>query len=185
MKLLIALVVVVSLAACSTGADKNKTDVLVIGGGGAGLVAAITAAEAGKNVILVEKMMAVGGNTIISATGITASDTYLHTESGIPFTKEDHFKKTMETGKNLANPELVNILVDSSADAVQWLADLGLKLKVRSEQEPFWLVPVEGHYGSQFVGVLLNKANGLENLEIRTESKAGNYLSKTEKSSVL
>ena len=172
MKLLIALVVVVSLAACSTGADKNKTDVLVIGGGGAGLVAAITAAEAGKNVILVEKMMAVGGNTIISATGITASDTYLHTESGIPFTKEDHFKKTMETGKNLANPELVNILVDSSADAVQWLADLGLKLKVRSEQEPFWLVPVEGHYGSQFVGVLLNKANGLKNLEIRTESKA-------------
>jgi fumarate reductase flavoprotein subunit len=171
-KSLIALTLVITLAACSTGSKVTKTDVLVIGGGGAGLVASVTAAEAGKNVILVEKMAAVGGNTIISATGITASDTYLHTEAGIPFTKEDHFKRTMETGKNLANPELVNILVNSSADAVQWLADLGLKLKVRSDKEPFWLVPVEGHYGSQFVGVILNKANEFKNLEIRTSSKA-------------
>ncbi len=171
-KLLLITVLAVSLAACSTGPKVTKTDVLIIGGGGAGLVAAITAAEAGKKVILVEKMSAVGGNTIISATGITASDTFLHQESGIAFTKEDHFKRTMETGKNLANPELVQILVDESADAIQWLSDLGLALKVRSEKEPFWLVPVEGHYGSQLVGVLLNKANQLKNLEIRTKTKA-------------
>jgi len=171
-KLLITLTLVVTLAACSTGSKVTKTDVLVIGGGGAGLVAAITAAESGKNVILVEKMTAVGGNTIISATGITASDTYLHTESGISFTKEDHFKRTMDTSKNLANPELVNILVNSSADAIQWLADLGLNLKVRSDKEPFWLVPVEGHYGSQLIGVLINKANQFKNLEIRTKTKA-------------
>lgn len=171
-KIFLIAVLAVSLAACSTGLKVTKTDVLIIGGGGAGLVAAITAAEAGKNVILVEKMSAVGGNTIISATGITASDTYLHQESGISFTKEDHFKRTMDTGKNLANPELVQILVDESASAIQWLSDLGLKLKVRSEKEPFWLVPVEGHYGSQFVGVLLNKANQFKNLQILTKTKA-------------
>ena len=58
-KSLIALTLVITLAACSTGSKVTKTDVLVIGGGGAGLVASVTAAEAGKNVILVEKMAAV------------------------------------------------------------------------------------------------------------------------------
>jgi len=171
-KVVLVSLLIFALAACASADKKTKTDVLVIGGGGAGLVSAITAANAGKNVILVEKMSALGGNTIISATGITASDTKYHTESGISFTKEDHFKRTMETGKNLANPELVEILVNRSSDAIDWLTDLGLKLKVRSEKEPFWLVPVEGHYGSQLVGVLINEANQYKNLEVRTKTKA-------------
>ena len=41
-------------------------DVVVVGAGGAGLAAAITAAENGASVILVEKMSNVGGNTLIS-----------------------------------------------------------------------------------------------------------------------
>ncbi|HAM62976.1 MAG: hypothetical protein A2Y20_08160 [Firmicutes bacterium GWF2_51_9] len=171
-KVLLAGILVFALAACS-GKDKEiKTDVLVIGGGGAGLVSAITVAEAGKKVILVEKMSALGGNTIISATGITASDTKYHEDAGISFTKEDHFKRTMETGKNLANPALVQILVNKSSEAIDWLTELGLKLKVRSEAEPFWLVPVEGHYGSQLIGVLINEANQYDKLDVRTKTKA-------------
>lgn len=162
-----------SLVGC-TGSDNKdiKTDVLIIGGGGAGLVAAIEAASNGAKVILVEKMPAVGGNTIISATGITASDTVLHTQQGISFTKADHLKRTMDTSKNLANQELVSILVNSSSDAIDWLIELGVKLKVRSEAEPFWIVPVEGHYGAQLVGAFVKEAQNYKNLEIRTNTKA-------------
>ncbi len=120
--LTIALLLVVSLfAGCAKEAvqptpktEVNSdvvTDVLVIGGGGAGLVSAITAAEEGANVILVEKLSAVGGNTIISATGTTASDTKIHEAAGITFTVQDHIEKTMKEGKDLPNLELVTILV--------------------------------------------------------------------------
>ena len=46
--------------------SEYTADVLVVGGGGAGLTAAIEAADAGANVMLIEKMPRVGGNTLIS-----------------------------------------------------------------------------------------------------------------------
>ena len=42
------------------------TDVVIVGGGGAGLAAAVTATDAGASVILLEKMAALGGNTLAS-----------------------------------------------------------------------------------------------------------------------
>lgn len=49
-------------------------DVVVLGGGGAGLTAAITAAQNGAKVILVEKSAALGGNTLIAGQGFNAAD---------------------------------------------------------------------------------------------------------------
>ena len=49
-------------------------DVVVVGGGGAGLTAAITAAQQGAEVILIEKAGALGGNTLIAGQGFNASD---------------------------------------------------------------------------------------------------------------
>lgn len=51
------------------------TDILVIGGGGAGFSAAITAAQEGKNVILIEKSSFLGGNTLMAGDAINAVDT--------------------------------------------------------------------------------------------------------------
>ncbi|WP_026477761.1 FAD-dependent oxidoreductase [Alkaliphilus transvaalensis] len=147
------------------------TDVLVIGGGGAGLVSAITAAESGANVILVEKMPAVGGNTIISATGMTASDTRLHEEAGIPFTVQDHIDRTMKEGKDLPNLELVTVLAENSNAGLEWLESLGLEYKL-NEKEPWWIVPVEGHYGSLMVDAYRKEAAKHSNLEIRVNTAA-------------
>ncbi len=49
-------------------------DVVVIGGGGAGLTAAITAAQNGASVVLIEKGGALGGNTLIAGQGFNAAD---------------------------------------------------------------------------------------------------------------
>ena len=49
-------------------------DVVVIGGGGAGLTAAITAAQNGASVVLIEKAGALGGNTLIAGQGFNAAD---------------------------------------------------------------------------------------------------------------
>lgn len=49
-------------------------DVVVVGGGGAGLTAAITAAQHGASVVLIEKGGALGGNTLIAGQGFNAAD---------------------------------------------------------------------------------------------------------------
>lgn len=55
--------------------DIEKTaDVIIIGGGGAGLSAAISAHENGAKVIVLEKMSRVGGNTMISGSAYNAAD---------------------------------------------------------------------------------------------------------------
>ena len=56
--------------------DETKaTDVVIIGAGGAGMTAAITAAQAGKKVIIVEKAEIVGGNSSKATGGMNASET--------------------------------------------------------------------------------------------------------------
>ncbi|QUH24627.1 flavocytochrome c [Serpentinicella alkaliphila] len=178
--LLISLILVFSLIVVGCSSNKqpasnkpevsNSADVLVNGGGGAGLVSAITAAENGAKVILVEKMPMIGGNTIISATGLTASDTELHEEAGVPFTVEDHIKRTMETGNNLPDENLVRILAENSNEAYEWLVSLGLSYKL-NEKEPWWIIPSEGHFGSLLVGAYQKEAQRL-GVDVRVNTTA-------------
>jgi len=57
------------------GADEIwDTDVLVVGGGGAGFSAAITAAQQGASVILIEKGSVLGGNTLVAGAAYNAVD---------------------------------------------------------------------------------------------------------------
>ncbi|HSV56123.1 MAG TPA: FAD-dependent oxidoreductase, partial [Magnetospirillaceae bacterium] len=53
---------------------RQTVDVVVIGGGGAGLSAAVTAHQAGASVLVLEKMPQVGGNTIIAAGAFNTSN---------------------------------------------------------------------------------------------------------------
>ncbi|WP_300925944.1 FAD-binding protein, partial [Turicimonas muris] len=50
------------------------TEVLVVGSGGAGLASAVSAAEAGAKVTVIEKLAFVGGNTMISSGYFNAVD---------------------------------------------------------------------------------------------------------------
>ena len=50
-------------------------DVVIVGAGGAGMVAAITAAQAGKSVVLLEGQSIVGGNTVRATGGMNAAKT--------------------------------------------------------------------------------------------------------------
>lgn len=54
--------------------EVKEADVIVVGGGGAGLAAATAALEEGASVVLIEKMPALGGNTLISGAAINAAD---------------------------------------------------------------------------------------------------------------
>jgi len=58
------------------GEDVLRTcDVVIVGAGGAGMTAAITAADAGKSVVIVESQSMVGGNSVRATGGMNASKT--------------------------------------------------------------------------------------------------------------
>ena len=99
----------------------TKCDIVIIGAGGAGLVAATEASLRGAKTIVLEKSPIVGGNTNFSTGGINASYTKEQKRLGIEDSPEVFYQDTMRGGKNLNDPELVRTLVDNSAAMVEWL----------------------------------------------------------------
>lgn len=106
----------------------ENTDVLVIGAGGSGHIAAISAFGAGAKVILLEKMPISGGNSQLAAGGMNAAETTYQKAQKIPDTKQSMYEDTMKGGKNISKPELVRVLADKSADSMAWLNTIGAKL---------------------------------------------------------
>ena len=111
-----------------TNIERIKTDVVVIGAGGAGLTAAIEAHDAGTSVIIIEKMPVAGGNTVRATAGMNAADTKFQEEAGIEDSADVFYTDTMKGGYETNDPELVKYLTDNSADAIDWLDSMGIPL---------------------------------------------------------
>ena len=77
--------------------ETTDADVIVIGAGGAGMNAALTAAAAGKSVIILEKLPSIGGNTQVSGGGMAAPCNWLQQEEGIEDSPE-LFEQDIITG---------------------------------------------------------------------------------------
>src|SRR4051794_32618512 len=96
--------------------DELAADVLVIGGGGSGLAAAISAAETGATVLLLEKNGRLGGTTGLSIGSITATGTDLQKQAAIQDSPQEHFEDMALFAGELAakdNIELRRILVEN------------------------------------------------------------------------
>ena len=74
-----------------------ETDVLVVGAGGAGMTAAINATQAGREVLIVEKMPYAGGNSTKATGGMNAAGTKYQQE--IEFTNAKGVENTLKTAK--------------------------------------------------------------------------------------
>ncbi|KPV61825.1 MAG: L-aspartate oxidase [Candidatus Bathyarchaeota archaeon BA1] len=99
------------------------TDVLVIGGGGAGLRASIEARRQGVEVLLASKTLAgLASCSIFSGGAFTAAFGTM--------TKENHFRTTITTGKLINDQGLVEVLVDEAVSRLLELREFGVKLSI-------------------------------------------------------
>ena len=95
------------------------TDVLVIGGGGAGTTAAIAAAEAGARVLIATKLRHGDSNTIMAEGGMQVADQ----ECDSPV---QHYLDIMGGGHFTNDPDLVEALVMEGPVVLRWLEELGM-----------------------------------------------------------
>lgn len=167
----------IGLAAVEKEADIEKTaDVIIIGAGGAGLAAAVTAHQDGASVIVVEKMPKVGGNTILAGGALNAVDEGSETAIANKDSVELHYTQTLEGGDNQGDPALVRTMVDSAWDGVKWLKGLGMEFKpgvftVTGGMWPRAHKPVEP-VGSGFFKTYDAYIAANENIEIMLNTKA-------------
>jgi fumarate reductase (CoM/CoB) subunit A len=97
-----------------------ETDVLIVGGGAAGTMAAFECAEAGAPVIQVTKGRATSGTTTVARGGFAAA-------LGKDDSPELHFQDILKYGGELIDPELTRVwvydIVDVVRDLISWGAD--------------------------------------------------------------
>ncbi len=98
-------------------------DIVIIGAGGAGLTAAIEAKNAGADVIVLEKMPMVGGNTLISGAEYAAANNWLQKKEGIEDNVEQHVQDTLKGGDFKAKEELVRVMAENALAGAEWLRD--------------------------------------------------------------
>ncbi len=106
-------------------AASETWDLIVVGGGSAGLPCAIFAAQQGARVLVVDRAHRLGGTLDRSIGQIAAAGTRLQAEQGIEDSPQAHFDDIMRISHGKVDTELVGVFVKEAAKTIDWFCDHG------------------------------------------------------------
>ena len=108
--------------AVSTEVVELETDVVVVGGGAAGMAATLRLTELGKKVVLLEKAASLGGAIGVSGGNQVVSGSKLQAEAGVTNdTAQSMYDDFMKNGANLNVPELLTLYAENVGPTTDWL----------------------------------------------------------------
>lgn len=129
---LVVLSLVVGASAAVAFSPEMETNVIVVGGGLAGLSAAVAALDGGADVILVEKMPFLGGSSLLSGGGILAAESHIQKEYGMTQTKEELEEYWYEQQAFTAapdgypDPDFVGLAINEAPQTIRFLDNSGV-----------------------------------------------------------
>jgi fumarate reductase flavoprotein subunit/urocanate reductase len=156
---------------------ETAVDVVVIGAGGAGYAAAITAAKEGRKVVLLEKLGITGGDTVLSGGAMAVPGNYFQKLEGIEDSVERMVQDMLVGGDNIGDPALVEIIANNAYDSMLWLTFEGGV--AWQPYERFFgghsvsraLIPM-GNHGGELIVKLDMRASDVKSLTIARNMKA-------------
>ncbi|SEM77062.1 fumarate reductase flavoprotein subunit [Ligilactobacillus sp. WC1T17] len=163
----------------------KKADIIVVGAGCAGLVAAIQARELHQKVIVLEKMAQAGGNSMRASSGMNAAETIPQLKAGVIDDWHAFYAETLKGGGYLNDPSLLEYFASHSALAIDWLAAHGIILddltitggmSVKRTHRPHSMAPV----GAFLIKHLLKRAQELD-IPVICQTKVQKLLQKDDR----
>jgi len=146
--------------------EKIQSDVLIIGGGGAGFMAAYECSKYGKKVVVVNKgKLGHSGCTIMAPGGMAGVD---RRWSKSVDSVEQHFLDTLQAGSLINNQKLVDLIVSRAARVILEMESMGALWEKDKSGEKYLLrnggghtharsVYLEDHIGREIIRVLLDE----------------------------
>lgn len=155
--------------------SEREAEIVIIGAGGTGLAAAVTAGQEGASVIVLETNGFAGGNLLVSGGVYNSPEPEMQAKQGIEDSPELFVQQTLAGGDNIANPELVRILAYNALDGLNWLKELGNEFEDQVIQAPGALHPrshnTTAPLGSGIIKTYLEHIDKMDNVEILYETK--------------
>lgn len=155
--------------------SEREAEIVIIGAGGTGLAAAVTAGQEGASVIVLETNGFAGGNLLVSGGVYNSPEPEMQAKQGIEDSPELFMQQTLAGGDNIANPELVRILAYNALDGLNWLKELGNEFEDQVIQAPGALHPrshnTTAPLGSGIIKTYLEHIDKMDNVEILYETK--------------
>lgn len=126
-------VITISLTSCGdqkTTVEKTTVeyDVVIVGGGAAGLAAAIEAAEAGVSVALMEKMPMLGGSTLLSGGIVYGTGFTMQKEASVDDSVDALVQYWSDRADGLNDKDFLRFVAERSGATIDWLIDLGAEM---------------------------------------------------------
>ena len=106
-----------------------QAEVVVVGGGGAGLSAAMTAERTLPASIVLEKVGSPGGSTAM-AHDIFGIESPVQKRAWFDTSREGIFKVHMDWTHWTVDPRIVRAFIDKSGDTIAWLEDMGVRFQL-------------------------------------------------------
>lgn len=153
-----------------TYADKShEADVIIVGGGMAGMSAALSCVQNGLSVILLEQKEFLGGNALTATGTYLLGNTSVQAAQGIEDDPETFYNWILETIDN-ADPELARMLVDNSQNLVDFFEANGLTFDYEYMKATTNSDIPRGHQivpnGAESVGIMIDVINA-NNVDVR------------------
>lgn len=119
-----------SMMTSSIWRSTRSSNIVIIGGGAAGMAAALEASSNHSgDIYLLESTSKIGGNSAKASSGMNGCCTSIQEEQGVMDSTDMFRDDTLRTGKDMADPSLIDKLVNESSSAVSFVCNLGLPLR--------------------------------------------------------
>ena len=152
--------------------EELSADVVIIGGGLAGLSAALEAGEVGAQVIITEMLAETGGSSAMSGGCFALAGTDLQCEHGVEDSEELLFRDLREVGQFENDEEIVRTYVRHQLETYEWLKAHGVTFSQALEVSSGVSVPrIHNVDPADMMRALLARCRAMANIRLLTETR--------------